>query len=458
MRSSLLFAISCLFIVTCTCAQITVKEDKQLSIEFDKIFAPKFPPGGPGCAVLVARKGDVIYRKAYGMANLELNVPMTPDNVFRIASLSKQFTAVAILQLGEKGLLSIDDDIKKFIPDFVVGDKTITIANLLSHTSGIKNITDTEHMKEGKRKNWTPAELVEAIKKLPSDFAPGTAFRYSNSGYLLLGYIIEKASGKSYEQYISENIFKPLHMDHAYYDHAQTVVPGRASGYVSISDKQYVNADFIDQSFPYAAGALMMSVDDMYKWNKGLYTYTIVKKETLEKAHTPFVLADGKKTTYGFGWGLGNLMGSPIRQHGGGIDGFNTFVAYLPLEDVFVVTFSNIMNTNTAGPSTMAASLAANKATAVKISEVTMNSYVGTYQFPGDASAPKVTIYKENGNLFLKDSRSAVPWQMYFTNEKNFYCQEVFPNNHLFTADNSGKVDGFVIQADGGELKVNRIK
>jgi CubicO group peptidase (beta-lactamase class C family) len=232
--------------------------------------------------VLVARRGEVIYRKAFGMANLELNVAVVPENVFRIASLTKQFTAVAILQLHERGLLNIEDDIKKYIPDFPSTEK-ITISNLMSHTSGIQNITDS--IWNGlKRKASTPLELVGIIKGLPSDFVPGTSFRYSNSGYMLLGYIIEEVSGKSYEQYISDNIFKPLKMDRAYYDHMGTVVPGRVSGYVSISDKEFANADFLDQSLPYAAGGLMMSVDDLYKWNKGLYTYTIIKKETLEKA------------------------------------------------------------------------------------------------------------------------------------------------------------------------------
>jgi CubicO group peptidase (beta-lactamase class C family) len=452
----LLLAISSLFIVVRPCAQVTIKEDKKLSVELDKIFAPKFPPSAPGCAVLVARKGEVIYRKAFGMANLELNVPMRPDNVFRIASLTKQFTAVAILQLSEKGLLSVDDDIKKFIPDFRSTER-ITIANLLSHTSGIKNITETEYMNEARRKNSSPAELVAMIKKLPSDFPPGTAFRYSNSGYLLLGYIIEKVSGKSYEEYIAENIFKPLHMDRAYYDHAQQVVPGRASGYSAISETQFVNADFLDQSFPYSAGALMMSVDDMYKWHKGLYGYTIVKRETLEKAHAPFVLADGKKTSYGFGWGLREVMGSPVRQHGGGIDGFNTFVIYLPNEDVFTVAFSNNMSGNTAGPSMLATMVAANKATAIKISEVAMDKYVGDYQFANDASQ-KVKIYKENGSLFLKDNHSPVAWRMFFTTDKSFYCHEVFPNNHLFMLDETGKVDGFAIQVDGMDVKVNRVR
>ena len=425
-----------------------------LTSSLDKLFSSKYPADGPGCAVLVARGGKVIYRKAFGMANLELKVAMVPENVFRIASLTKQFTAVAILQLHERGLLNIEDDIKKHIPDFPSTEK-ITIANLMSHTSGIKNIT-SDVWNGVKRKASTPAELVDMIKKFPPDFKPGTSFSYSNSGFILLGYIIEKVSGKSYEQYISDNIFKPFKMDRAYYDHMQAVVPGRASGYGSISNNKYVNADFLDMSLPYAAGALMMSIDDMYKWNKGLYTYTILKKETLEKAFTPFRLTDGNQITNGFGWGLASFMGSEARQHAGGTDGFVTFAIYLPSEDVFVVAFSNHMNKDVTGPTRLATAVALGKLTLtppVVPARVT-DRYPGTYQFP---DGHDVKIYKENGGFFMKDSNSPVPWQMHFTDDKSFYCEEVFPNNHVFTSDSSGNIDGFVIQFGRGEVKIKKV-
>jgi CubicO group peptidase (beta-lactamase class C family) len=434
---------------------ITIAQTTDLTASLDKIYSSKYPADGPGCAVLIARKGEVIYRKAFGMANLELKVAMVPENVFRIASLTKQFTAVAILQLHEKGLLNIEDDIKKYIPDFPSTEK-VTIANLASHTSGIKNIYEAVVPPGITRKSSTPTELVELIKGFPPDFKPGTSYHYSNSGYILLGYIIEKVSGKSYEQYLSDNIFKPLKMDHAYYDHMSPVIPGRASGY-AISGNEIVNADFLDQSFPYSAGALMMSVDDMYKWNKGLYTYTIIKKETLEKASTPFTLADGNKSSYSFGWGIGSFMGSPSLQHSGGIEGFSTFAIYLPSEDVFAVTLSNLTSKDVSIPTQVATAVALGKLTisTVVIPEKVTNRYPGTYQFP---DGHEVKIYRESANFFMKDSNSTVPWQMHFTDERNFYCEEVFPNNHVFTSDSSGKVDGFVIQFGRGEVKIKKIK
>jgi CubicO group peptidase (beta-lactamase class C family) len=449
MAYSMITATLLLFFISVTAQTTTI------TTAIDKIYSSKYSADGPGCAVLIAKKGEVIYRKAFGKVNLELKADMVPENVFRIASLTKQFTAVAILQLHEKGLLNIADDIKKYIPDFPSTEK-ITIANLASHTSGIQNIYEAVVPNGITRRSSTPAELIELIKTFPSDFKPGTSYHYSNSGYMLLGYIIEKVSGKSYEQYISDNIFKPLKMHRAYYDHAATVVQGRASGY-ALSGNAFVNADFIDQSFPYAAGALMMSVDDMYKWNKGLHSYAILKKETLEKAFTPFTLTDGHQITYGFGWGLAPFMESPSLQHSGGTEGFSTFAIYLPSEDVFAVGFSNYMNKDVTVPTLLATAVAAGKLplTPAVVPERITDRYLGTYQFP---DGREVKIYNENATLFLKDAGSSVPWPMHFIDENSFYCEEVFPNTHVFTLDDSGHVNGFLIKFGRGEIRIKRIK
>jgi hypothetical protein len=200
----------------------------------------------------------------------------------------------------------------------------------------------------------------------------------------------------------------------------------------------------------------MMTVDDMYKWNKGLYTYSIIKKETLEKAFTYFTLNDGNQITNGFGWGLASFMGSVARQHAGGTAGFSTFAIYLPSEDVFAVTLSNCMNKDAVVPTLLAAAVAVGKLTLAPaaVPEKVANLYPGTYQFP---DGHDVKIYKENANFYMKDANSPVPWQMHFTNERNFYCEEVFPNNHVFSLDSFGKVDGFVIQFGRGEMKIKRV-
>lgn len=428
-------------------------QNAKLVADIDRLYAARFRAEGPGCAVLVARGGEVIYRKAFGMANLEHQVRMVPENVFRIASLTKQFTGVAILQLHEQGRLNLDDDIRKYIPDFP-SPEPITIAHLASHTSGIRNTYEAVVPAGITRKSSTPAELVEMIKGFPSDFKPGKSFRYSNSGYVLLGYIVEKVSGLPYQQYITENIFKPLGMNRACYDNHRTVVPGRASGYASSGD-MIVNADFLDQSFPFAAGALMMSVDDMYKWNKGLHTFSIITKATLDKALMPFTLADGSKADYGFGWGISSIMGTRAWQHSGGIEGFSTYAVYLPDEDVFAVAFANIERIDVTTPTMIAATMAAGKLSQTTVPERVADRYLGTYRFPDGHEAH---IYKEKGKLLLKDTNSPVPWQMHFTDERSFYCEEVFPNLHVFTFDKSDNVDSFVIRFGGGEVRIEKVK
>ena len=180
--------------------------DKQLTAKFDQLLSEQFKTGETGAAALVSRKGQIIYKKAFGMANMELNIPMQPDNVFRIGSISKQFTAVAILQLMEQGKLNLQDDITKFIPDYPTHGHKITIEHLLTHTSGIQSYTGMKEFGTISRLDKTPEELIAFFKNQPMEFAPGTKWNYNNSGYFLLGYIIEKLSGKTYPEYVEENI------------------------------------------------------------------------------------------------------------------------------------------------------------------------------------------------------------------------------------------------------------
>ncbi|NIJ55222.1 serine hydrolase domain-containing protein [Dyadobacter arcticus] len=447
-------------IAFCATAQ-SFPEGKQLTQTLDRLLAAKFKNNSVGCAMLVSKKGEVIYKKAFGMADLELNVPMTTAHVFRIASLTKQFTAVAILHLAEKGLLDLKDDIKKYVPDYPTNGQTVTIANLLSHTSGIKNYTEIEHpdVDLGKKDN-KPADIIAIFKNQPFDFSPGTGYHYSNSGYILLGFIIEKMSQKSYAEYLTENIFKPLGMDHAFFDYPLTIVKNRVKGYSGMSDTTVSNAEYLNASATYSAGALMMTVDDLFKWQKGLIENKILKPETFKQAVTPFTLSNGEKTNYGFGFGLQPLADGQAWQHSGNINGFSSFEIYLPTEDVYVTMLSNGSDKNTMTPSLFAASLAAQKANVkdISVSAQEMGKYVGMYGFAEGGSPTKLEIYNKDGKLYLKDSRMPDAWQMHFTSSGQFICYEVFPNNHVFTKDTSGKVDGFEIQIEDMRALVRKIR
>jgi CubicO group peptidase (beta-lactamase class C family) len=313
---------------------------KQTGNELDKLLSEQFKKGEPGCAAIVGQKGKIVYKKALGMANLELNVPMNPDMVFRIGSMTKQFTAIAILQLMEQGKLDLQDNITKFIPDYPTGGQRITIENLLTHTSGIKSYTSDPEFTSYMRNDKKPAEVINLFKDKPLEFVPGTQWSYSNSGYFLLGYIIEKVSGRTYAQYLDDNFFKPLGMTSSFFGSDSRIIMNRASGYQK-GDNGILNASIISMTIPYSAGSILSTVEDLYKWNQALHSYRLVKKETLSNAFTEYHLADGKGTGYGYGWFLRKLQGSPTIEHGGGINGFLTSGVYLPDEDVFVAVLSN---------------------------------------------------------------------------------------------------------------------
>jgi CubicO group peptidase (beta-lactamase class C family) len=316
------------------------KSDRKLAAEFDKVLAEQFKPNEPGVTALVSRNGKVIYKKAFGMANLELNTAIKVDNIFRIGSLTKQFTAVAILQLMEQGKLDLQDEITKFIPDYPMQGAKITIEHLLTHTSGIQNYTAMKDYQERMALDLKPSEMIDHFKDQPLRFAPGTKWEYSNSNYFLLGYIIEKISRKPYSEYIEKNLLKPAGMTRSLYASNEKLVKNKVEGY-SKNEKSFEIAPAISMTQPYAAGSILSTIEDFFKWNQAVLANKLVKKESLAKAFTNYKLADGKESNYGYGWRFGNIYDSPSIWHGGGINGFGTMGLYLPKEDVFVAVFAN---------------------------------------------------------------------------------------------------------------------
>lgn len=339
LQSFILFSFAILFINVSAIAQ-TDPGAKLSESAYAELLDKHFDRDGPGASVLVMKKGENIYRNAIGFANLELEVLMKPEHVHRIGSITKQFTAVAILMLWEQGKLDLQDPITKFIPDYPTKGKTITVEHLLTHTSGIKSMTGMPGFFEQAKNDISTTEMMDYFKNEPMDFDPGEEFRYNNSGYYLLGVIIENLSGKTYADFIQANIIGRTGMHNSHYGGFQKLIPMRADGYEA-QGEQYVNAAYLSMTQPYAAGALVSNVDDLYNWYKALFSYQLIKKETLEKAFEPYQLNNGEYTEYGYGWGVGTLYGSPKIEHGGGIPGFLTQCIYLPEEELFVVVFSN---------------------------------------------------------------------------------------------------------------------
>jgi D-alanyl-D-alanine carboxypeptidase len=299
-----------------------------------------FKANEPGAAVIVVRDGQVVFRKGYGMANMELGVAIEPDMIFRIGSITKQFTAVSILMLVEQGKLSLSDEITKFLPDYPTQGHKITVEHLLTHTSGIKSYTGMAEWRPQWRKDLKLTELIDIFKNQPMEFAPGAKWNYNNSAYVLLGAIIEKLSGQSYGDFVEKNIFAPLGMKQSFYDNTQRIIPRRAAGY-SRNGGNYVNAEYLSMSHPHAAGSLMSTVDDLTKWDAALYTEKLVKQASLKKAWTAFVLNDGKPTTYGYGWGVNTLQGMQMITHSGGINGFTCDAVRLPESKIYVAILTN---------------------------------------------------------------------------------------------------------------------
>lgn len=312
---------------------------QNLESNIDSLLRAKYPSNAPGAVFLVSKNGNVIYKKAFGLANLELNVPMKPDNVFEIGSMTKQFTAISILMLIETGKLNLDDEITKFIPNYPTNGNKITIHHLLTHTSGIKSFTSMRELNVISKNDLTPSGLIDFFKNEPMDFAPGEKFKYNNSGYAILGYIIETITGQKYADFIEKNIFKKLEMKGSRYASHSEVIPNRASGYQNKDG--YKNRREISFTLPYSSGSLMSTVDDLFKWQEALKNNILIGEKTTEKAFTNYTLNNGEHINYGYGWHLKTIAGVSSREHGGEIFGFKSMAVYLPGTDVYVIGLNN---------------------------------------------------------------------------------------------------------------------
>jgi len=378
-------------------ASTVIVSGQNLQLQCDAMLQEKYKPDEPGVAALIAKGNEVIYRKACGMADLENKVALTPDHVFEIGSITKQFTAVAVLMLMEEGKLSLEDPVTKYIEKYPMHGHNITIHHLLTHTSGIKSYTGMESWTKLWRLDKTPLEMIDLFKNEPMDFAPGEKWMYNNSAYFMLGYVIEKASGMPYPEFLEKKIFSPLGMRNSYFGSMSRIIPSRARPYQN--DNGFKNAEYLSLT---QAGTIMSTVDDLLTWNRAIHAGKLVKKETLQKAFTDYKLKNGKSTHYGYGWEINEINGSPTLEHGGGIFGYATFGTYLPKEDVYVIVLTNRDDQD---PSQIALSMAAlsigkpfpKNDGKFKLEEAYTKSLTGIYDF--EESVSRVITF-ENGQLY----------------------------------------------------------
>ena len=441
---NLLFLFSLQVIITCLSNTVYSQHYER---EFDKILNEQKFDNSPGYAVLVAKNDQVIYRKAFGYANLEQDVKLKPEHIFRIGSITKQFTACAILKLEEEGKLSLQDDITKFIADYPTHGHTITVEHLLTHTSGIKSYTSMMTWDaEMRKKDFTPEGLIKFFRNEPMDFAPGEKFLYNNSGYILLGYIIEKASGKPYEGFLKETFFTPLDMKNTSYDKTSLILKNRASGYQKKGD-EFENADFLSMTQPYAAGSLLSTVDDLNKWYSAVMSDKVISKENRMKAHTSYILKDNKPTGYGYGWSLGNIQGSPMIEHGGGINGFLSASLWLPEEKVFVAVFSNCTGNPPESTAFKLAAAAIGKPfnyQELKLEKENLKEYIGVYE--SDEKETRTIVVDKDSLYYVYPAGNRLKLLPF--GKDRFFIKDRF-SEYTFNRNPKGKVVSLTAKGTG---------
>jgi CubicO group peptidase (beta-lactamase class C family) len=434
-------------------SQSSAKNEKGLETQVNAYVKPYLDVGGFNGSVLIAKKGKVLLSKGYGMANYELNVPNTPQSKFHIASVSKTFTAAAVLLLEERGMLKVSDSLTKFIPDYPNGDK-ITVHHLLTNTSGVPNINDFPEYDEWSKFPHTPEDLIKKFKNKPLDFEPGTReYTESNSNYNLLAFIIEKLSGKSYGKFLEENIFAPLNMKDSGHDASpEAVLKNRAYGYVPTGVSEVMNAPFLDWSIKTGNGSIYSTVEDLYKWDRSLYTEKILKKATIEKMFRE-----------GYGWFDSKRFNRRAIRMNGRSPGFQSEIQRYIDEDICIIVLGNNYAPTA---SLIAGGLAAitlgekyeipKLAKPVKLDPKIFDAYVGRYQFGSDFFVPGgiYAIEKRNDQLFM--TTKAINDTLTPQSETEFF-DRTFWATIIFVKNDKGEVTNLIWRYGGRDYKANKL-
>lgn len=403
-------------------------------------------------SVLIAQGDDLIVRKGFSQADREHDVPNTPATKFRLGSVTKQFTAMAVLQLQQQGKLNVQDPISTYRPDYPNGDR-ITVENLLNHTSGIPNFTSFDDYQQVMRRDLSPSEIIDRFKDRDLEFEPGSQYRYSNSNYLLLGHLIEQISGQSYASFVQDHIFDPLGMNDSGYDRHAAILENRAEGYNMNAQGELVNAAFIDMSIPHAAGALYSTVDDLRKWDRALSTDRLLNDSVRQQMFTP------GKGNYGYGWIIDDVDGHKRISHNGGVNGFVTNISRFPDDDVVIVVLSNFMHApldqlNQDLPAIVFGEdyQLPSEQSQVQLDASVLERYVGTYRLNPQTTA---TVTREGDHLVIQLTGQP-PVGLFPTSRTEFFLKQV--NAEVtFTVNEAGEVTGLVIHQAGQDIPAQRI-
>jgi CubicO group peptidase (beta-lactamase class C family) len=404
-------------------------------------------------SVLVARGNEILFNKSYGSANLEWNISNAANTRFRIGSMTKQFTAASILLLEERGKLNVEDLVSKYLPETPAAWEKMTIHHVLTHTAGIPDYTAQSNFTS--EISWhalTPQQLVALFKDKPLNFAVGEGFRYSNSGYALLGYLIENITGQSYARFVQDNLFAPLRMKDSGYDSSTAINVRRATGYVR-QGSEFANAPYTDMTVPYAAGALYSTIEDLRRWEQALFGGKVLRPASLAKMITPF------KNGYAYGLSLSTTNGAKAISHSGGISGFNTSMSYYPDSQITVIALSNVQGLAPDRLVPLLSQVAHGKTVQllserkeVSVPRTTLARYVGTYEL---APGFNMSIALE-GDRLLSQMSGQEKLPIFAESETMFFPKAVDAKIE-FHLNASGEVASLTLHQDGRDAPAPRI-
>ena len=405
-------------------------------------------------SVLVAQKGNILLEKGYGYKDVAQKTKLDANSLFQYGSVTKQFTSALVMYLHEKGKLNIQDKLSKYFPEFPFAD-SVTIYHLLTHTSGIFNYTNNpEFMKTEAVKPADKEKIFALFKNKPLEFTPGSKFSYSNSGYSLLGYIIEKASGQPYEKLMREIILQPLGMRTAGFDFAGNHSADKTTGYNFIKDDKFEAAGIVDSSVAYSAGSLYGSVKDLFAWHQALQKNKLLSPGSWQQVYKPV------HSKYAFGWQIDTVYGKPVAEHGGGIFGYTSMLKRFPNDDVLVIVLSNNSSPRTQELASKLAALAFQqpvewpvKRVFVQVPEETLKTYVGDYEL-----APNfvIAITVEDGKL-IGQATGQGKTELRPENENKFYVEEA-DGEVSFIKDTSGKVSALKLLQRGRTHEARKVR
>jgi CubicO group peptidase (beta-lactamase class C family) len=408
----------------------------------------------PGLALAVIKNGEIVKAKGYGLANVELNARVTPETIFQSGSVGKQFTSTLVMMLVEEGKIGVDDPISKYLPDSPEIWNPITVRHLLTHTSGISN---NLYRQINMRQDYTEDELLKKIASIPLDFQPGEKWRYSNPGYILLGIIVGKVTGKFYGDVMREKIFAPLGMTTARVINEEDIIPNRAAGYRLVSGELKNQQWVAPRLNTTADGSLYMTVLDLAKWDAALYGEKLLKRASLDVMWTPVKLTGGNIHPYGFGWSLGEVRGHRIVEHGGAWQGFTSFISRYVNDKFTVVALTNLAGQD---PGTIVRRVAGLynpelqpvERKSIKLDAKVFDPYAGDYQL-----SPSVNIsVSREGDKFYAQVTGQPKVEMFAESETKFFLR-VVDAQITFVKDEKGQVTHLVLNQNG-EIEAKKIK